>query len=235
MKAKSITKRVLSAVLCAVMLFSCWVFTAPTADAAGYSNVNITFHDETKAQTRIVIDATKQRDYIDMQQSTVLDMLMMTNGIQGELGLTMSIFHDAKGRRAFRYYNSTSEISVYDNNLKKKCNKKILDDLKTPQSVRDVPLHPRLKKLLLKIKAERIMEYQKVGKTLYEDDFINILIYLLKSYLPIPLSSFPNSLYMMPLMNSPRETTSTVLVSSSSSPNNLAVALLNLKPLSDNA
>ena len=82
---------------------------------AGYSNVNITFHDETKAQTRIVIDATKQRDYIDMQQSTVLDMLMMTNGIQGELGLTMSIFHDAKGRRAFRYYNSTSEISVYDN------------------------------------------------------------------------------------------------------------------------
>lgn len=34
MKAKSITKRVLSAVLCAVMLFSCWVFTAPSASAA---------------------------------------------------------------------------------------------------------------------------------------------------------------------------------------------------------
>lgn len=64
------------------------------------------------------------------------------------------------------------EISVYDNNLKKKCNKKILDDLKTPQSLRDVPLHPRLKKLLLKIKTDRIQEYQKVGKTLSEDDFI---------------------------------------------------------------
>ena len=34
MKAKSITKRVLSAILCAVMLFSCWVFTAPSASAA---------------------------------------------------------------------------------------------------------------------------------------------------------------------------------------------------------
>ena len=48
MKAKSITKRVLSAVLCAVMLFSCWVFTAPSASAAytgvsaGTYNVKIT-------------------------------------------------------------------------------------------------------------------------------------------------------------------------------------------------
>lgn len=75
-------------------------------------------------------------------------------------------------RNIIRIRKAHKEISVYDNNLKKKCNKKILDDLKTPQSVRDVPLHPRLKKLLLKIKAERIMEYQKVGKTLSEDDFI---------------------------------------------------------------
>ena len=48
MKAKSITKRVLSAVLCTVMLFSCWVFTAPSASAAytgvsaGTYNVKIT-------------------------------------------------------------------------------------------------------------------------------------------------------------------------------------------------
>ena len=64
------------------------------------------------------------------------------------------------------------QVYVYDNNLKKRYNEKILDDLKTSQSVRDVPLHPRLKKLVLKIKADRIMEYQKVGKILNEDDFI---------------------------------------------------------------
>ena len=69
-------------------------------------------------------------------------------------------------RKAFK------EVSVYDNNLKKKCNKKILDDLKTPQSLRDIPLHPRLKKLLLKIKTNRIIEYKKAGKTLKEDDYI---------------------------------------------------------------
>ena len=34
MKAKTISKRVLSVVLCTVMLFSCWVFTAPTAQNA---------------------------------------------------------------------------------------------------------------------------------------------------------------------------------------------------------
>ena len=61
---------------------------------------------------------------------------------------------------------------MYDNNLKKKCNKKILDDLKTPQSLRDVPLHPRLKKVMLKIKADRMSEYQKKGKKFRETDFI---------------------------------------------------------------
>ena len=38
MKAQSITKRALSVILCAIMLFSCWVFTAPQADAATAGN-----------------------------------------------------------------------------------------------------------------------------------------------------------------------------------------------------
>lgn len=61
---------------------------------------------------------------------------------------------------------------VYDNNLKKKCHKRGLGDLKTPQSVRDIPLHPRLKKLLLKIKTDRILEYKHKGKKWNENDFI---------------------------------------------------------------
>lgn len=61
---------------------------------------------------------------------------------------------------------------VYDNNLKKKYHKRILGDLKTPQSVRDIPLHPRLKKLLLKIKMERITECKKLGKKFDENGFI---------------------------------------------------------------
>lgn len=64
------------------------------------------------------------------------------------------------------------QIYVYDNNLKKISTEKILDDVKTSPSVRDVPLHPRLKKLVLKIKTDRIAEYQRVGKILNEDDFI---------------------------------------------------------------
>lgn len=69
-------------------------------------------------------------------------------------------------RKAFK------EITVYDNNLKKMATKRVLGDLKTPQSLRDVPLHPRLKRLLLKIKANRILEYKQCGKILNEDDFI---------------------------------------------------------------
>lgn len=75
-------------------------------------------------------------------------------------------------RNIIQIRKAYKEVSVYDNNLEKKCNKRILDDLKTPQSVRDVPLNPRLKKLLLKIKTERILEYKKIGKVLGEDDFV---------------------------------------------------------------
>lgn len=64
------------------------------------------------------------------------------------------------------------ENEIYDNNLKKTGNIRETDDLKTVQSLRDVPLHPRLKKLILKIKADRIIEYQKIGKKIKDDDFI---------------------------------------------------------------
>lgn len=75
-------------------------------------------------------------------------------------------------RNIIRIRKAYKEITVYDNNLKKKETKRILSDLKTPQSVRDVPLHPRLKKLLLKIKTERMIEYKQKGKKWNEDDFI---------------------------------------------------------------
>ncbi len=47
-----------------------------------------------------------------------------------------------------------------------------LGKLKTPESIRNIPLNPRLKKIYLKIKEERIIEYRKLGKELNEDDFI---------------------------------------------------------------
>ena len=41
MKTKSVTKRVLSVILCTVMLFSCWVFTAPGASAQNAGNYDV--------------------------------------------------------------------------------------------------------------------------------------------------------------------------------------------------
>lgn len=45
-------------------------------------------------------------------------------------------------------------------------------DLKTPESYRDIPLHPRLKRLLLMIKSARMEEYQRQGKKWNETDYI---------------------------------------------------------------
>lgn len=75
-------------------------------------------------------------------------------------------------RNIIQIRNAFKLVAVYDNNLKKIKNVRVLGDLKTPQSVRDIPLHPRLKKLILKIKAERILECKKTGKTFSEDDFV---------------------------------------------------------------
>ena len=53
MKAKLLTKRVLSVLLATVMLFSCWVFTAPQADAAGdniYSGTAGTYYIKVSIQ-----------------------------------------------------------------------------------------------------------------------------------------------------------------------------------------
>lgn len=62
-----------------------------------------------------------------------------------------------------------------DNNLKNMATKRVLGDLKTPQSLRDVPLHPRLKRLLLKIKANRILEYKQCDKILNEDELNDLM------------------------------------------------------------
>lgn len=75
-------------------------------------------------------------------------------------------------RNIIQIRNAFKQVALYDNDLKKIKNVRTLGDLKTIQSVRDIPLHPRLKKLVLKIKAERIVECQKTGKEFSEDDFV---------------------------------------------------------------
>ncbi len=45
-------------------------------------------------------------------------------------------------------------------------------ELKTDESYRDIPLHPRLKRLLLMIKSNRITDYHLKGKNLDESEYI---------------------------------------------------------------
>lgn len=68
--------------------------------------------------------------------------------------------------------NAYKDIEVYDDNMKKIGHKRGDGDLKTAESLRDIPMHPRLKRVLLIIKASRMEEYQKLGKRWNEDDYI---------------------------------------------------------------
>ena len=61
---------------------------------------------------------------------------------------------------------------MYDDNMEIIEHQKKLGKLKNTESIRNIPLNPRLKKLILKIKEERIIEYNKLGKVLNEDDYI---------------------------------------------------------------
>jgi len=68
--------------------------------------------------------------------------------------------------------NAYKEWEIYDENMKLIGRQRGDAPLKTLESYRDVPMHPRLKRLLLMIKAERIEEYKKIGKKWDEDDYI---------------------------------------------------------------
>lgn len=68
--------------------------------------------------------------------------------------------------------NAYKEWEVYDDNMKKIGRARGDGDLKTLESYRDIPMHPRFKRLLLMIKAERMAEYKKQGKQWNENDYI---------------------------------------------------------------
>lgn len=68
--------------------------------------------------------------------------------------------------------NAHKDIILYDDNMRKIGHKRGDGPLKTDESYRDIPLHPRLKRLLLMIKAQRMEEYQRLGKVWNENDYI---------------------------------------------------------------
>ena len=63
-------------------------------------------------------------------------------------------------------------VHIRNDNMVKIGNRRGDGDLKTSESYRDIPMHPRLKRLLLMIKTQRIAEYQQKGKKLDEDEYI---------------------------------------------------------------
>lgn len=68
--------------------------------------------------------------------------------------------------------NAYKDIILYDENMNKIGHTRVDGDLKTAESYRDLPMHPRLKRVLLQIKAARMEEYQKLGKKWDENGYI---------------------------------------------------------------
>lgn len=68
--------------------------------------------------------------------------------------------------------NAYKDVIIYDDNMEKIGHKRGDGPLKTDESYRDLPLHPRLKRLLLMIKAQRMEEYQRLGKAWNENNYI---------------------------------------------------------------
>lgn len=73
--------------------------------------------------------------------------------------------------------NAYQDNEVYDDNMERIGHERGDGELKTPESYRDVPMHPRLKRLLLMIKAQRMAEYNKKGKKWDDNEYIFLNIY----------------------------------------------------------
>lgn len=68
--------------------------------------------------------------------------------------------------------NAYKDTILYDENMNKIGHVRGDGDLKTAESYRDLPMHPRLKRILLLIKAQRMEEYQKLGKKWDENGYV---------------------------------------------------------------
>ena len=132
------------------------------------SNIGVEIEHLDKERQAVWLDLFEQ----DGRQWAYLMEAILLSGGRPEECCAYRFSSFLMNRNIIQIRKAFKQVSVYDNNLKKICNKRVLGDLKTPQSVRDVPLHPRLKKLVLKIKAERIIECQKEGKEFSEDEFV---------------------------------------------------------------
>ncbi len=68
--------------------------------------------------------------------------------------------------------NAYKDTILYDDNMNKIGHTRGDGDLKTSESYRDLPMHPRLKRILLLIKAQRMELYQKLGKRWDENGYV---------------------------------------------------------------
>ncbi len=68
--------------------------------------------------------------------------------------------------------NAYKDWVIYNDNMEIVGHKRGDGRLKTPESYRDVPMHPRLKRLLLMLKTIRMEEYQRQGRKWNENDYI---------------------------------------------------------------
>ncbi len=68
--------------------------------------------------------------------------------------------------------NAYKDIILYNENMKKIGHTRGDGDLKTAESYRNLPMHPRLKRVLLMIKVARMEEYQRLGKKWDENEYI---------------------------------------------------------------
>ena len=132
------------------------------------SNIGVEIEHLDKERQAVWLDLFEK----DGRQWAYLMEAILLSGARPEEACAYRFSSFLMDRNIIQIRNAFKQVAVYDNELKKVCNKRTLGDLKTIQSVRDIPLHPRLKKLILKIKAERIIECQKAGKEFNEDDFV---------------------------------------------------------------
>ncbi|MCI9245642.1 MAG: site-specific integrase [Clostridia bacterium] len=108
----------------------------------------------------------------DKRQASYLYETILLTGARPEEGCGFKWTSMDYENDIVHIHNAYKDWEIYDDNMEKIGHKRGDGELKTPESYRDIPMHPRLKRLLLMIKAERMEEYKKLGKVWDENDYI---------------------------------------------------------------
>jgi len=142
-------------------------------------NFNISFPKKRRKGKTKIPYLPEKRQYVwldvleqDKRQYSLLFATLLQTGMRPEEGCGLKWNQIFFNSNYLTVTDAHKEVAIYNDDFEVIGHERIDDDLKTPESERNIPLTQRLKLMLLNLKKERKEECKASGKQFKETDYV---------------------------------------------------------------